>query len=298
MKSRDLADLLLLAAIWGASFLLMRVAVPEFGPVALIEVRVAIAAAVLLPLVAWRGRWPQLRAHLGPALLVGVVNSALPFVLLAFALQTLNAGITSILNGMVPIWTALLAWVVLRQRVRGSQWLGLALGAVGVAVLVWDKLSWRPDTEAFAATLAVAACVAATVSYAVAAIFARKKLADTDPSAVAAGSQLGATLALPPLVFTAWPAATPSLNAWSATVALGVVCTAVAYLLYFRLLARIGAVNASSVTLLVPVFATIWGAIFLAEPITARLIIGGAIVLTGTALALGRVPRVAPKPSS
>lgn len=297
LKPRDLVDLLLLAAIWGASFLLMRVAVPEFGPVAMIEVRVAIAAALLLTLLAWRGTLSQVRSHADPMFVVGAVNSALPFVLLAYALLTLPVGIASIINGMAPIWTALLAWLVLREPLRVTQWFGLALGAAGVAVLVWDKVDFGANTQATAAMLAIGACLLATVSYAVAAIVARRKLSGVDSSATAAGSQIGATLALLPFTFGAWPQASPSTGAWKATIVLGVVCTGLAYLLYFRLIKRTGAVSASSVTLLVPVFATVWAAIFLGETITTRLMVGGSIVLTGTALALGLIgaPHVAAK---
>lgn len=294
MKARDLWDLVLLGAIWGASFLFMRVAVPEFGPVALIAVRVAIAAFVLLPLLAWRGLLPQLRVNLGSSMLIGVINSALPFVLFAYALLTLSAGLGAILNSIVPLWTALAAWLVLRQPLRAAQWLGLLVGAVGVVVLVWDKVSFKPGTETFSAMLGIGACVLATISYAAAAILARKKLADVDPGALAAGSQLGATLVLLPPVLWFWPSLTPSLSSWAAALALGVICTGLAYLLYFRLLARTGPVNAASVTLLVPIFATVWGALFLSEPITMRLIVGGAIVLLGTALALGLI-RLRPK---
>lgn len=289
MKPRDLADLALLAAIWGASFLFMRIAVPQFGPVAMIELRVAIAAALLLILLAWRGRLSQLRQHAGPLFVVGIVNSALPFVLLAYALLTVPVGIASIINGMTPLWTALLAWLALRERLRVMQWSGLALGAVGVAVLVWDKIGPGPTTQAATALLAIGACVLATVSYAAAAIVTRKYLAGVDAGASAAGSQLAATLALLPLAIGTLPASLPSAGAWIATVVLGVVCTALAYLLYFRLIKRTGAVAASSVTLLVPVFATAWAAIFLGEAITPRLLLGGAIVLAGTALSLGLV---------
>lgn len=289
MKARDLADLLLLAAIWGASFLFMRVAVLEFGAIAMVELRVAIAAAMLLVFLAWRGALSQLRSHAAPMFLVGVINSALPFVLFGYALLTIPVGIASIINGVMPIWTALLAWLVLRERLRITQWFGLVLGVAGVAVLVWDKLAFGRDPHAVAVMLAIGACLLATVLYAVAALFARRKLAGVDASATAAGSQLGATLALLPFTFGSWPANAPGTGAWSATIALGLVCTGLAYLLYFRLIKRAGTVWASSVTLLVPVFATAWAAVFLGEPITPRLLVGGAIVLTGTALALGLV---------
>ena len=289
MKPRDLADLLMLGAIWGASFLFMRVSVPEFGAVAMVELRVGIAAAMLLLFLGWRGTLSQIRSHAAPMFFVGVVNSALPFLLFGYALLTIPVGIASIINGLMPIWTALLAWLVLRERLRITQWFGLVLGVVGVAVLVGDKIEFGRDAHAIAVMLAIGACLLATVLYAVAAIFVRRRLSGVDSSATAAGSQLGATLALLPFTFGSWPTTAPSSGAWAATIALGLVCTGLAYLLYFRLIKHAGTVTASSVTLLVPVFATAWAAVFLGEPITSRLLIGGAIVLTGTALALGLV---------
>ena len=139
MKARDLTDLLLLAALWGASFLFMRIAVPQFGPVPLVAVRVAIAALALLPLLARRNELRQLRTHAPRLALLGALNSALPFVLLSYATLTVTAGFAAILNATTPLWTAVLGWLWLRTRITRAQWLGLALGLLGVTVLVWGK---------------------------------------------------------------------------------------------------------------------------------------------------------------
>lgn len=291
MKTRDLTDLLLLAALWGASFLFMRIAAPEFGPFALVEVRVTIAAVFLGAVLAWRGELGALRAQPGTLALLGLLNSALPFVLLTFATLHVTAGFAGILNATVPLWTALIGWLWLRNAIRPLQWLGLALGLAGVAVLVWGKASLAPTAGQLGTTLALAAALVATASYGLSANYTRRFLAAERPLVIAGGSQIGAALVLlPPAVLT-WPSAMPSPLAWVSAIALGIGCTALAYLLYFRLLARVGAVSASAVTFLIPVFATVWGALFLGEGVTPQMLAGGGVILAGTALGLGLWPR-------
>jgi len=161
MRLRDALDLLLLAALWGASFLFMRIAVPSFGPLALAEVRVAIAALFLLGLMAARGGGAVLRAHVRPLATVGVLNSALPFVLFSYGTITLTAGFAAILNAATPLWTALLAWLWLRDRIRPLQWLGLAIGVAGVGVLTWGKIDFKPGATEVGAQ--VSGCIVETV---------------------------------------------------------------------------------------------------------------------------------------
>lgn len=294
MQTRDLVDLILLAAIWGASFLFMRHAAPAFGPFALVEVRVAVAVVFLLALLAWRRQLPALRAHALSTGLVGVLSSAIPFVLLTYALLTLTAGFTSILNATTPMWTALIARLWLRERITAVQWLGLTIGLAGVAVLSWGKVDFRPGATGFAATLAIGACLAATLAYGIAANLTKRRLSPVDSHVIAAGSQCGAALAVLPLAVVYWPATLPGPTQWLATITLGIVCTALAYLLYFRLILRIGAMRAASVTFLIPAFGTAWGALFLDESITLQMLAGGAVILLGTALALGLPQRSRP----
>jgi drug/metabolite transporter (DMT)-like permease len=286
MKTREATDLILLAALWGASFLFMRVAVPEFGPVPLVALRVAVAALVLLPLVVWRGELAQLRTHGTRLALLGGLNSALPFVLLSYATLTVTAGFAAILNATTPLWTAVIGALWLRDRITPTQWVGLALGFVGVSVLVWGKAGLSPGSQEWAVTLAVLAALLATACYGLAAHVSRR-LGDTiTPLPMAAGSQVGSTLLLAPLAFVFWPAVAPSAAAWGSVFVLGIGCTALAYLLYFRLITRIGAVRASAVAFLIPAFASLWGLAFLHEPITLQMLLGGAVILLGTALSL------------
>jgi drug/metabolite transporter (DMT)-like permease len=283
MSSRDALDLLVLAALWGASFLFMRIGAPELGPVPLMALRVGIAAAVLLPVLVARGGLGALRGRSLPIAVVGILNSALPFCLLAYATLSVTAGLAAILNATSPLWGGLVAHVWLRDRLTPPRAAGLALGFAGVAFLFWGRASFRPGGDG----LAVAAALAATLSYGVAASYTKRRLAGVNPLAVAAGSQLAATAALAPLAAALWPAAPVSSGAWAAVAALGVACTAVAYVLYFRLIAHVGPARAIGVTFLVPAFAMIWGALFLREAVTARTLAGCAVILLGTALATG-----------
>jgi len=288
---RDLIDLVLLGAIWGASFLFMRIAAPAFGAVALVEVRMLVGGLFLLPLLALRDGLGSLRVNARRIALIGVVNSAVPFVLVTYAMLTLTAGFTSVLNATVPMWTSLIAALFLHERVRASQWLGLAVGAAGIVVLVGDRIGFDPSGALWRDTLAVGAALLGMLFYAISAHVARALLADVPPLATATGSQLTAALLLAPAALATWPVAAPSLPAWSAAVVLGVLCTATGYLLYFRLIRHVGAMRASNVTYLIPLFATAYGTAFLGEPLTPRLVAGGVIVLAGTALALGVAPR-------
>lgn len=295
MKPRDLTDFLLLAALWGASFLFMRVAAPAFGAFALVEVRVAIAAAFLLPLLAWRGGLAVLRGRAPTLAIVGVLNSAIPFVLFTYSTLTITAGFASVLNATVPMWAAVVAWLWLRERIRAAQWLGLAIGLAGVVLLVWGRIDLRPGGSQWSVTLAIGAALLASLSYGVAANYTKRRLAGIDTLAVATGSQIAAALALAPFALATWPITPVDLRDWAAAIALGVACTGLAYLLYFRLIDRVGAMRAASVTFLIPLFGVLWGAVFLSEAITLQMAAGGAVILAGTALALGFVgaPRAA-----
>ena len=288
MKPFDIGELVLLAALWGASFLFMRLGAYEFGPIALAAVRVGLASAMLIPVLASRGQLADLRTHWKGMLLVGALNSAVPFALFSFAALSITAGLSSIVNATTPLWTAVVAFVWLRQGLTPLRVLGLVIGFAGVAFLAWDKASFKPGAD-HAGLWAVLACAAATLCYGVAANATKRYLAGVSPLAVATGSQFAATLLLALPAAWLWPAAQPSGTAWGSAFALAALCTALAYILYFRLMSRVGPTNAVSVTFLIPLFAILWGALFLQEAVTAQMIAGGAIVLVGIALALGLV---------
>jgi drug/metabolite transporter (DMT)-like permease len=291
MKAFDALELVALAAVWGASFLFMRLAAPEFGPLALTALRVAGAALFLLPLLALRGGSAALRTHWKPMAVVGLVNSALPFTLFTLAALAINAGLSAILNSTAPLWGAAIAALWLGERLAPPRVAGLAIGFAGVLFLAWDKASFKPGDHGVSAGVAIAACLAATLCYGFAANYTKRALTGVSPLAVAAGSQAAAALALALPAAWAWPTTTPSAATWSAVAALALVCTGIAYLMYFRLIARLGPSKAISVTFLIPVFGLLWGALFLGEAITAPMLAGCAVILLGTALATGVLVR-------
>lgn len=291
MTRRDLVDLLLLGAIWGASFLFMRLGAAEFGPVALAFVRVAGAAALLVPLMLLRRQGAAWRTHGAAIAGVGVVNSALPFVLYAVAALALTTALMSVFNATVSIWAALIAWLWLKERLDPLRWLGLAIGVAGVVGLSWGKADFRPGEHGVSAAAGVAACLAATWLYGLGANVSRRRLQGVPPLAVAAGSQAAAALALAVPGLWLWPAKPPGATAWAAALALSLLCTGLAYILYFRLLARTSAASATSVTFLIPPFALLWGYVALGEVPTGAMLAGCAVILLGTALATGLLRR-------
>jgi drug/metabolite transporter (DMT)-like permease len=280
-----LIDFVLLAAIWGASFLLMKMGAAEFGPFVTAFLRVFFASVLLLPLLAWRGQLPALRSKLKPILAVGVLNSGLPFALFAFAVLHISTGLSSILNATVPLWGAVVAWAWLGDKLTASRTLGLVIGFVGVALLAWDKASFKAG--AALPGWAVLACLAATVLYGIAASFAKKYLIGVPPLASATGSQLGAALVLLVPAMLSIPATMPSGRAWAAILLLAFFCTAVAYVLYFRIIERAGPARAVTVTFLIPVFGVAYGGLFLSEFITGTMLVCGAVIVLGTALSTG-----------
>lgn len=285
-------DFVLLAAIWGSSFMFMKTAVAEFGPLPTAAARVAIAAAFLLPILLWRKLGNALRSRWQTLLVVGMLNSGIPFACYAFALLYISSGLSAILNATVPLFGALIAWAWLKDTLTPWRIVGLVTGFAGVTVLTLSQT--RPGTfaaDGLHTLLAVLACLTATLCYGIAASFTKKYLQGLPSLLTATGSQIGATvgLALPALLM--WPAAQPSLNAWLALLVSGVLCTGVAYILYFRLIESAGPAKALTVTFLIPVFALGYGWTLLNEQVTLTMVVCGVVVMLGTALSSGLLPR-------
>ncbi|HEX5684906.1 MAG TPA: DMT family transporter [Ideonella sp.] len=287
----DISEMLLLGLAWGASFLFMRVATPEFGPVALVALRVAVAALLLAPLLRGVWRHPDAGRWWRPVLMLGIFNSALPFCLFALSALSLPAGFSAVLNATAILWGATLGWAIFGARLGGVQALGLLLGVSGVVGMVAHKLAAAEPTAGL--PLGVGAAVLATACYGACAHYTHRHLADAPAPLVAAGSQAAAALVLLVPGGLAWPVHPPSALAWGCALALGGLCTALAYLMYFRLIRRLGAGRAMTVTMLVPAFGVMLGVALLGEPLTPGIVLGGGLVLAGSALVLGVWPRSA-----
>lgn len=285
MRRQDLLALTFLAAVWRSSFLFMRIAVPEFGPLALIELRVGLAALLLLPLAISRGKLPIMLRYWKQILVVSALNATLPFVLYAYAAQSLGAGFLAVSNALAPVWVATVGWFWLKDRLPAMRIAGLMFSMIGIVVLVWNKL----DFQSGGTGPAVLAAICAPIFYGVAANWTKRYLTGVDALSNAAGTMVGASLVLLPFAIWAWPDHEVSFEAWRATVLLSVLCTGVAYILFFKLIANVGPTAAVSVTFLVPVFGLLWGMWFLGEELTQRVLMGAGIILAGTALALGLV---------
>ena len=283
MKTSDTAELLTLAALWGASFLFMRMGAAEFGPVALSAVRVAGAALFLMPLLLWRGQLAALRTHWRPIAIVGITNSALPFLCFSYAALSMTAGLSAIFNAASPLFGSVIAWLWLKDHLTPARVAGLLIGFAGVLWLAWDKASFKPGGSG----LAVLACAIGPMFYGWSASFTKRHLAGAPPLAIAAGSQCFAAVALALPAAWWWPVVPPSAHTWVAAALLAFLCTGLAYLLYFRLIANIGPANAIAVTFLVPVFAVLWGWWLLDERVTTLMLAGCAVILVGTGLTTG-----------
>jgi drug/metabolite transporter (DMT)-like permease len=270
-------ELGVLGAIWGASFLFMRIAAKDFGSFALVEVRLTLGATILLPFL-WRVRKQFTRAHWWRLASIAAINSAIPFTLFAWASQRAPAGIGAIANAMTVMFTALAAYLLYGERVGPRRIVGLLLGFAGVAVLASGKIA---GATVWPAALA-GTC--ASLLYGFGANLIRRYLVGIPAGAVAAATLLCASILFAPLAIVTWPLTPIPILSWVSGALLGVMCTGIAYLLYYRLIYRIGAPSASTVTYLVPLFGIVWAWIFLDEPLTASMAIAGTLILRGVAL--------------
>lgn len=279
MSSADLVRLLALAALWGASFLLLRIAVPTMGALVTAELRVLVAGIALL---AWQvvvvRRSLDAARHRVPMFVVGVFNSAVPFALYAFAAKALPAGYLAILNATTPLFGALIARFWIGEALGGRRVAGVLVGIAGVAILV--RLG--PVAVDLPALVGCAAGLAAALSYGFAGNYTRRHAQAVPPPAMATGSQLAAALVLLPLLPLEPVVAAPTGRVVVALLILAVCCTSIAYLLYFRLIRDVGATRAMTVTFLIPVFAIAWGWLVLGEVPTLRMGVGAGLVLVAT----------------
>jgi drug/metabolite transporter (DMT)-like permease len=280
MRGEDLARLLALSTMWSLSFIFMRALAPTIGPVATAMTRTLIAGVALIAYFRVIGLDADVRRHWRQYLLIGLGNSALPFLLFSFAAVHLPASYLAILNTATPLCAALLSAIWLGERLTAARIVGLVLGAAGVA-LVTGAGPVVPDAMF---GFAVAAALAASAGYAIAGIYIRRRAAAVKPAALAGWSQLFAGLALLPLIPFFPPSGAVTGSVIANVLGLALLCSSVAYLLYYRLVADVGPTRATSVTLIIPLFAMIWSAVFLGESITLPMLAGCALIIGGTGL--------------
>ena len=274
----------LLGAIWGASFLFLRICVPYFGPVPVVEIRLALGALLLLPFL-WRDRakfpatrWPMMA-------LIGALNSALPFLLFSWAAERAPAGVGAIANGMTALCAALIGFLFFRERLTTRQSIALCVGFAGIIVLASTRIAGMSVGWA-----SVAGAVA-SLMYGLGLHMARRHLAGLPPAALAAGTLGCSAVLAAPFAIATWPALPVPLSAWMSAVALGVLCTAVGFVIYYRLIERIGANRTSTVTYLIPPFGVAWGWLFLGERATLSMVLACALILGSVALMQGGLMR-------
>jgi len=295
MNIRQLLNLVVLAAIWGASFLFMVIAAPEFGAIALIELRVGLAALVLLPIWWWhegRQEWLNIKQHAASITLVGIFNSAAPFILFAYSVLHVTGGVAAVLNSTAPIYGAFIAWFWLKQRLNLAAAIGLVIGVVGVAILVSGEIyiasnDDRVDTSA--TVLAILSAALAPFLYGIAANLTSAKLQAVSPLSITTFSLVAASIVLLPMALLFLPEQMPSLLSWLCAITLAILCTSLASLMFFRLITQVGSTRAMTVAFLIPLFGTLWGALFINESITFTMIAGMVVILLGTALVTGLI---------
>ena len=285
MTIRPLFELPLLAAIWGASFLFMKIGGPEFGPVLFMAMRTLIASLLLIAILLLKNQFFLLKNNKKDIFIVGLMNTAIPFVLFGWATLTLSAGSTSVLNATTPMFGAIVAVIWIKDKLNTGSVLGLVIGFIGVYFLMFDKLN-MPDSEVILPMFAV---MLASLFYGISANYTKKHLSNIKPLVLAAGSQISATLVLLPISLLFLPDSIPSIEAINSVIVLGIVCTGFAYIIFFRLISALGPTKAISVTYLIPAFGLFWGATFLDEKITATMLFGCSLILFGVALTTGLI---------
>jgi drug/metabolite transporter (DMT)-like permease len=293
MTGREWLTLLILALIWGGAFLFIGVAVRHVDPLTYVWLRLTIAAGGMFLFLKLKGEKLGLpREVWGSILLLALLNNALPFTLFGWGQTHIASGLASILNATTPIWGVLVAHLFTQdERMTPRKIAGVLLGFAGVATMIGPTLLANVGTDA----LAQLACIAASLSYALAAVWARRfRRMGVSPMSVTTGQlTAGAVMMLPlaMLVDQPWTQPLPPLTAWGAIVALALMCTAFGYVLYFRLIETAGATNALLVTLLVPPFAILFGTLFLAEVLAPQDFIGLGLIALGLAAIDGRLLR-------
>src|SRR5215217_1312663 len=283
MRPRDFAGLTLLGAVWGAAFLFIRVAVPALGPFLLVGLRVGLAAVTLLVYVLIAGRVPKIRSRWRSFLILGFFNAAVPFSLISTAEINLTASLAAILNSTTVMFTAVVAAVWMGDALTARKVVGVVLGIVGVTVLV----GWDPIVMNWFVVLSVGAMLAASLAYALGSVYAKRTFAGSPPLAIAIGQLTAAATLMLPLAAVSVPDERPSTIVVLSILGLALPSTALAYMLYFRLIENVGPTSTSTVTLLVPLFGLLFGVVLLDEPVGLGTLAGLVLILSSVTLITG-----------
>jgi drug/metabolite transporter (DMT)-like permease len=283
MKLRDVVLLFVLAGVWGASFLFVRVAVPVLGPLPLVAARVLIGGLILLAYAASIGHAPDWRANWRRYLLIGLLNNAIPFTLIATAQLHLTASFAALLNATTPLFSAVVAAIWIKDKLTAAKIIGLLLGILGVGVIV----GWQPTALGSDQLISIVLMLGATCSYGIAAVYGRVGFSGVNPVSTATGQLLASSAMMLPLALLNPPTQSIQPMTVLAMLGLAVLSTALAYRIYFHLIASAGPTTAASVTLLIPFFSSLWGTIFLGEQLYANEVFGFGIILAGLLLVTG-----------
>lgn len=282
MKPKSILLLVILAATWGSSYLFIKLIVPAIGVPLTMAGRMVTGALFLALVALFAGRFPRLKKYWWQYLVLGALNLVVPNLLIAFSVMRLGASMGSILNAIGPLFTLLIARIWLKEALTAAKLTGLLLSITGVVVLI----GWNPVPFNSQAALAIAASVGAAISYGFANVFTRVRFAGRNPMQTSSGQLLGAALLVLPVIYFQASPAVFTTGVLIPLLVLGIVCTALAFILYFKLIDSIGSVNTSLVMILVPVFGVLWSAIFLQERVTIGLVIGLALIVGGLVLVL------------
>lgn len=295
MSIVQLLALFLLGAIWGASFIFIRIAVEPFGPAFMMFVRVVFSALILVGYARLRGIQLNIRGHWRQFLILGFLGSALPFTLIAWSELTLTGSMAAILNSVTPLFTTLVAAAGLGERLTPFKLVGAILGIIGVAITVGGS----PVTMDLEFILATLASLGAALSYAFGGVFAKRYFQGFNNLSMSSGQLIAAVFILAPVSAFDLPGQVPPPLAILALALLVLLCTAFAYQLYYYLIISAGPIKALTVTLLVPAFGVLWGGVLLNEPISSGMLIGLVIVLFSVGLVTGMIaPRRGYQPTA
>jgi len=278
---RTPVELTLLGAVWGGSFLFMRVAAADFGPFALVEVRLALGALILMPFL-WQARARFTAAVWLRVAGIAAINSVLPFVLFAWGAERAPAGIGAITNAMTVMFAALVAFLFYGERIGPWRWIGLVAGFIGVTILASGHIAGASVGAAALAGTAAALCYGLGIN------FVRHYLSGFPAAAIAAANLGAGALLLLPFALYSWPQHPIPVTSWLSAVLLGVLCTGIAFVFYYRLIARIGAPRTATVTYLIPLFGVIWAWLLLGERVTLSMVLAGALILAGVGMSQQR----------